>query len=317
MQDNPAMHLVIDHAAPHGGQCQSALATLKLPALWALLKRLAPSQQRNGTPQDLTPLSEHVLAQALGIDGADGLIPWAAADAKRLGLQPASGTSGWAWVTPCHWKVNADHVEMLDPADLALTDAETATLMEAMRGYFAEDGITLHPFSAGTWLAHGAVFKGLATASLERARGARIDTWMPRQPQAKTLRRLQNEMQMLLYTHPINDARAAQRQTTVNSFWVSGTGDLPANYPGAAEPETPTVDASLRTAALRDDAAAWLEAWRHLDHTTLANADAGSLTLTLCGEHQATTFAPPKGSWLARLRQRFHAPTPVQLLSTL
>jgi hypothetical protein len=311
------MHLVIDHAAPTGPQCQSAMATLQLPALAALLKRMAAAQQRSGRPQDLTPLSEHLLAQALGIDGADGLIPWAAADAHRLGLQQASGTAGWARITPCHWKVNADHVEMLDPAELALTDAETSTLMEAMRGYFAEDGITLHPFSAGTWLAHGAVFEGLATASLERARGARIDTWMPRQPQAKTLRRLQNEMQMLLYTHPINDARAAQRQTTVNSFWVSGTGALPANYSGAADSEVPSVDVSLRAAALRDDAAAWVNAWSALDRTTLASADANTLTLTLCGEHQAITFAPPKGSLLARLRQRFHAPTPVQLLSTL
>ncbi len=323
MQDNPGMHLVIDHAAPTGPLCQSAMATLQLPTLTALLKRMAPAQRRSGTPLDLTPLSEHLLAQTLGIDSADGLIPWAAADAQRLGLglQPASGAGGWARITLCHWKVHADHVEMPDPADLALSDGETSTLMEAMRGYFAEDGITLHPLSAGTWLAHGAVFQGLATASLERARGARIDTWMPRQPQAKALRRLQNEMQMLLYTHPINDARAARRQTAVNSFWVSGTGELPATCPSLREPEAPTerptVDASLRTAALHDDASAWLEAWSLLDRTTLTSADASTLTLTLCGEHQAITFAPAKGSWLTRLRQRFDAPTPAHLLSTL
>ncbi|MDE2417607.1 MAG: hypothetical protein KGN32_07350 [Burkholderiales bacterium] len=311
------MHLVIDHAAPSGPHCQAATAKLQLPHLAAWLGRLAPAQKRAGGPQDLTPLSEHLRAAARGIDAEDGLLPWAAADAHRLGLKEASQLGGWAWITPCHWRVNAYHVEMLDPADLALTDEETATLMDAMRGYFAGDGITLQALTTGTWLAHGAVFKELATASLERARDARIDTWMPRQPQAKTLRRLQNEMQMLLYTHPVNDARAAQRQTTVNSFWVSGTGELPANYPGAAEPETLTVDASLRAAALRDDAAAWLEAWSRLDSSALAKADAGSLTLTLCGEHQAITFAPVKGSWLTRLRKRLNAPTPVQLLSTL
>jgi len=321
MQDNPAMHLVIDHAAPLGTQCQSALATLQLPALAALLKRMAPVLRRSGTSEDLSPLSERVLAQAHALDGADGLIPWAAADAQRLGLlrdpQTPFDTCGWARITPCHWKVNADHVEMLDPDDLALSIEETASLMEAMRGYFAEDGITLHPLSAGTWLAQGAVFKGLATASLERARGARMDTWMPRQPQAKTLRRLQNEMQMLLYTHPINDARAAQRQTTVNSFWVSGTGELPSNGTGTANSEAPTIDTRLRAPALRDDATAWVEAWRTLDSTLLASADANSLTLTVCGEREAITFAPSSGSWLHRMRLRLKAPTPPQLLSTL
>jgi hypothetical protein len=201
--------------------------------------------------------------------------------------------------------------------DLALSDAETAVLLEAMRGYFAEDGIALHPLSAGTWLAHGAVFKDLPTASLERARDARIDTWMPRQTQASPLRRLQNEMQMLLYTHPMNDARAAQRRTTVNSFWVSGTGDLPQGYrTNTSPPPCRTLDA-LRTASLRDDAAGWVQAWQTLDTTELAAVDTSTLTLTLCGEHSAQTFAPPTGSWLTRLRRRLTAPSPNTLLASL
>jgi hypothetical protein len=38
---------------------------------------------------------------------------------------------------------------------------------------------------------------------------------------------LQNEMQMLLYTHALNDERAARRQLPVNSFWLSGTAPSP------------------------------------------------------------------------------------------
>ena len=97
-----------------------------------------------------------------------------------------------------------------------------------MQPYFAEDGITLHPLSDTTWLAQGSVLVDLPTASLARTRSARVDGWMPRQPQAQALRRLQNEMQMLLYTHPVNDARKARFLPPVNSFWISGTGTLPA-----------------------------------------------------------------------------------------
>jgi hypothetical protein len=323
MQDNAGMHILIPFAAPAGPDCQRALGQLQLPHLSKLLRQLAPGQTLQGTPQDLNPTHERVLARALALPDTNGLIPWAARDAVRLGLTAANGqnpTDGWAWITPCHWKVNADHVEMQDPADLALSDAETRTLMEAMRGYFAEDGIALHALAAGTWLARGAVLEGLTTASLERARGARIDTWMPRQPQAKTLRRLQNEMQMLLYTHPLNDARAAQRQTTVNSFWVSGTGALLVPSPSqtvAPLPEPVIPFTSLRAAALRDDAAAWLDAWHTLDRTVLAAAAPRTLTLTLCGEQQARTFAPATDAWLARLRRRMSAPSPSHILATL
>jgi hypothetical protein len=276
-----------------------------------------------GTPQDLNPTHERVLARSLRLPDINGLIPWAARDAMRLNLAPTSGqpsTGGWAWITPCHWQVNADHVEMQDPNDLALSEDETSHLMEAMRGYFAEDGISLHALSAGTWLAQGTVFENLATASLERTRGTHVDAWMPRQTQAKTLRRLQNEMQMLLYTHPLNDARSVLRKTTVNSFWVSGTGVLPVpnlSTSLAPPPDSITQVTTLRSAALRDDAVAWLDAWHTLDRTVLAAADPKTLTLTLCGEQQALTFAPATDSWLARLRWRFAAPSPSHILAKL
>ena len=47
---------------------------------------------------------------------------------------------------------------------------------------------------------------------------------------ARTLRRLQQEMQMLLYTHAVNEERARGGLLPVNSFWASGTGALPAEH---------------------------------------------------------------------------------------
>ena len=329
------MHLLIAHAAPLGPRCRAALqqhGKLQLPRLAQLLQRMTPMQQHSGGEQSLTPLSEKVRAAAAGIDATDGLVPWAALDAITLKLPGTNAPSlgaGWAWITPCHWQVNADHVEMLDPAELALTVQESAALMEAMRAYFSEDGITLYPGSAATtatsgastWLAHGAALKGLPTASLERARGATVDRWMPRQPQAKPLRRLQNEMQMLLYTHPLNDARLAAGKTTINSFWASGTGELPEHYKLPAPPwggVACTLNESLRQSNLHDDATTWLQAWHTLDRTVLADllAQPGAM-LTLCGEERAHTFAQQAGPWWRRLQRRFGAPSPAALIGSL
>jgi hypothetical protein len=325
MQDNPGMHFVIAHAAPAGPQCQEAIAKLQLPHLARLLKRLAPTAHATGSAQQLTPLYERTQAQTLGLlpstnDAADGLVPWAAQQAKTQALVTPP-TDGWAWITPCQWRVNADHVAMLDPHDLALTADESTTLQRAMQAYFAEDGIALQPVDAaapGTWLASGSVFKQLPTASLERARGARVDRWMPRQPQAQALRRLQNEMQMLLYTHPINDARAAKGLPTINSFWISGTGELPSAAAPIAEKSECSVHHDLRTAALEDHAAGWLAAWQTLDTTLLAPLyDQPAIQLTLCGENQAHTFSQLRSPWWHKLQRQLTAPTPAQLLTQL
>src|SRR5437763_1159979 len=61
----------------------------------------------------------------------------------------------------------------------------------------------------------------------DRVIGRVVDPWLPRSDRAKTVRRLQQEMQMLLYTHDVNEERTRRGLPAVNSFWVSGTGALP------------------------------------------------------------------------------------------
>jgi len=314
------MHLFISHAAPTGPQCQAAIADLALPHLNELLGLLSASPPLLGSPDTLTPLAERVRANSLGLQGPDGLIPWAATDAQHLGLTKIHGAAGWAWITPCHLTAQSNQVTMDDPLDLHLTTQECDTLRAAMKRYFEDDGITLHPLSNGTWLAFGPVFKDLPTASLERVAGSSIDSWMPQQEHAKHLRRLQNEMQMLLYTHAVNDARTARKLPTINAFWISGTGTPTAEAPTQTE-RLDAVDA-LRKPAMRDDAQAWTQAWAAVDNdqlaTLLQRAKAGkAVKLTLCGERMAVTLLLEEKPWWSRLQQRFTTSSPQQLLQSL
>ena len=221
------MHMLISHAAPSGHQCQAAVAQLALPNLNELLGLLTATPPIPDTPDALTPLPERLRATHMGLQGIDGLIPWAAMDAQQLGLTKVHGAAGWAWITPCHLNVQSNQILMDDPLELDISAQECDTLRAAMKRYFDEDAITLHPLNNGTWLAHGEVFNGLPTASLERVVGGSIEPWMPQQEGAKQLRRLQNEMQMLLYTHAVNDARSTRGKPTINAFWISGTGTPP------------------------------------------------------------------------------------------
>jgi len=321
-----ASHLLISHAAPQLPQFQAAIASLRLPALSQLLLRMARTAQLAGTPADLSPLHERAIASHWGFDWEDGLLPWAAADALRLGLLTGSNRSGWAWITPVHWEPNSDHVRMSDPHQLALTRRDLDTLRHALEPYFVQDGITLYAQPLGhaypRWLARGDVFAQLPTASLDRVRGQAVDAWMPRQPQARGLRRLQNEMQMLLYTHPVNDARADYRLSAINSFWISGTGDLPPLWTPPASPPPIAHDESLRPAVIQEDARAWAQAWAALDSGGITRLldlarNGQTVSLSLCGEQRAITFTADHAGWATRMRRRFSAGAVADLLKTL
>ncbi|MDR3371266.1 phosphoglycerate mutase [Rhodoferax sp.] len=293
------MHLIIPYAAINSEGFADAMRHLQLPNLQKLLTRLSPLPLDVGDESSLTPPHERTLARALNLNAGDGQFPWAARQAQRLGLDSAG--SAWAFITLCHWQINTGHVTMSPLPQLP--QAESDELRAAMQPYFAEDGITLHAYEAGCWLAQADIFANLASASPDRVIGRNLQAWMPESKQAAPLRRLQNEMQMLLYTHPVNDARDAHGLAPINSVWFSGTGALPANYQAPDAQTQPLVLDTLRDAALANDTATWLKAWQKLDASEIAvllqSATSGQrIQLTLCGERSSQCWhTQPQPVW--------------------
>jgi hypothetical protein len=307
------MHLLIPFAFCSSDGCAAALPALKLPQLQKLLARLTPQPLDAGDEFSLSPPHERALARALGLPVADGLIPWAA--------QQARATNGaWAFITPCHWQIGTNHIAMSGQTLPDFPAQESQALLAAMQPYFEEDGITLQYEQPTRWLAQGALFDGLATASLDRVVGRNVENWIPRSAPAAKLRRLQNEMQMLLYTHPVNDARSARGVLPVNSFWLSGTGSLSAPTPAPAT--APLVINTLRTAALNEDWASWSQAWAALDATEITTLLAAltrgePVQLTLCGERQAQSFENRPQPLLKRFMNIFGTQPAYHLLGQL
>jgi len=298
------VHLLIPFASAIAPGCTQALRTLALPQLEKLLARLAPLRTDAADEFTLSMPYERVLARECGLPGDDGRIPWAAWQVAQAGRD--AGDNAWARITPCHWTVGANHIDMSHPQAMHLEAGESRLLLAAMQPFFEEDGIALEYEAPTGWLAHGELFRNLATASLDRVVGRSIDGWMPRAPEARTLLRLQQEMQMLLYTHDVNDKRMRGGLLPVNSFWASGTGALPAEH-AAAPPPGLQIAPGLRDSALAESWHGWAAAWQQLDAQECARlvkaADGGApVTLTLCGERNARTWASrPGGTLLRRL----------------
>lgn len=276
------MHLIIPFASPGSAAGRDALSRLTTPALDALLAGSHECDRIEGDEWTLNTPHERALAKALGWTAdAHAPLPWAARQAAADGIDV--GTAAWGLVTPAHWRVGADAIHLADPRALELDEATSRALFDAVHPLFDSEGFVLQWGAPLRWYAAHADLAALPTASLDRVVGRSIDRWLPAERGARTVRRLQNEAQMLLYTHPINREREAAGTMTVNSFWLSGCGVLQRDAKYNVQ-----VDTRLTGPALAEDWPAWSAAWRSLDASMLPTRPLQ--TLTLCGERGAVTF---------------------------
>lgn len=297
------MHLLIPHASALGDACAHTLGDAALPNLAALLGRLKPSTPPIGSDEYSfhTP-AEQALAALRGLPADTA--PVAAWKAQAAGLD---GRLGWALLTPLHLAVGSDQISAHNPADLQLDAAASQALFAALNELWpTAEGWHALWLSPTEWLVAHASLAGLRSASLDRVIARSVDTWMP---EARRLRTLQNEAQMLLHHHPLNDAREARGLLPVNSVWISGCG----SDPGHALPTEVLIDERLRAPLLAGDWAAWAEAWAALDAGPVAAALARAqvdqaVAVTLCGERLAQTYSMPTRGNLTRLWQRLATP---------
>jgi hypothetical protein len=318
--DNRAMHLLIPFASALSQEVVQVLPDLTLPSLARLLQRLAPTVRDEADAYSLSPPHERALAAHWGWRGADGALPFAARAAADDGIDVQG--RAWGLVTPAHWDVGREHVSMADPAALALGEDESRALFEAVRELFESEGFTWAWGAAGRWYAAHPCLDGFASASLDRVIGRNVDLWLDAgsrgRPEGALIRRLQSEVQLLLYPHPINEAREARGALSVNSFWLSGCG--------VAQPVADAavaVEPGLRGPLLDGDTAAWMRAWVALDAGVLAElrrrmvGGAADVSLTLCGERVAQRYAAAPRSLWQRLGVGRRAPSVAAVLEAL
>ena len=311
------MHLIIPFASAQSEGGRAALRELSLPTLRALLALLTAGPPDVADELSLSAPHERALAQALGLGAQpDGTLPLAACLALRDGME--LGPGAWGRITPSHWRVGTEQVSLIDPLELGLDEPASRALLEAVRGLFESEGFVLRYGAPTAWYVSHPSLEGLPCASLDRVIGRNVDLWLTPDPRARLVRRMQSEVQMLLYTHPINDERASRAALPVNSFWLSGCGATPVQR----WPDGLTLDERLRGPALAEDWFAWSKAWHALDAgplaELLARAQRGEpVSLTLCGERTAAPYRLQPRGLMQRLGAAMNKPEALPLLEGL
>jgi hypothetical protein len=302
--------MAADH--PDRGHWQLALnkaSAQTSPDLW----RQAQRMETTAVPDSAMSASHEIAwAQALGWAVQAGQVPLAAFAAQAQGLRcPAE--HGWAFIDAVHWHISQGQVNLSVPNPISADESDA--LRKAMQPFLTQDGIDLHPCASGRWLAHASVFKHLRSVSLDRVNGQRIDHWLqPSSIAAQTeaerlLRRLQNEMQMLFYTHAVNDHRAV----ALNSIWFSGTGELPTVNTPTAKRDI-VIHQGLREAWLSHNPEVFVPAFATVWQDTIAPALARHEQVLLSDPTRGVWLQAPPHNWLDQLKSRLRPPKLSDLL---
>jgi hypothetical protein len=201
-------------------------------------------------PSQRLPALETLLARGRRSKGSEpGLEVWCLArwGVPDAGVAPYAlladggdpGDAFWLRADPCHLRVNR---------------------------HFAAAAIEFFPLRPERWYARIGEPPALRTPPLAAVRGRPVEgrtggdevRW----------RALENELQMLLHAHPVNDAREARGELPVNAVWLWGGARLqpPARTPFRRVRSADPLPAGLAVAGggsvfpLPDDAGRWLRA---------------------------------------------------------
>jgi hypothetical protein len=135
-----------------------------------------------------------------------------------------------ARIEPIHIHAARDHLVLTSTQILDITASEADALFESVKDIFAEMSVTTHRRMPHKWFIESPALQTLSTVSTAQAEGRNIDHWMPsdtsQEGVARQWRKWQNEIQMIWFNHPVNEARQAEGMLSINSVWISGNGTL-------------------------------------------------------------------------------------------
>lgn len=210
------LQLVIPHAVwPKESEAAEVTVGLK-PAAFSLLCG-------RGTRERFEPLRcLDWLAQAF--DLAD----FPAGPLTLAAEHPDAEAGYWLRADPVHLLANQFGACMADPHGLHVSPDEAEQLVANLNKQFAGDDMLFIAAAPDRWLLRLPEAPQARFAELESVFGNEdIGAFLPQGPDAARWHRRLNEMQMLLYTHPVNDIRASLGQPLINSLWLWGGGAYP------------------------------------------------------------------------------------------
>ena len=240
------IHLVIPDLFLPQQFASTACSGLAMPALEKILAR---SRREALSAQSL----ETWLCNAFGV--LDEAI--APITLQADGMEP--GQFYWLRADPVHLQLQRAHF-LLRTDELLLAD-EAAQLCESLNAHFAGERFKFFAPHPQRWYVRLESAPNLQTHPLAQVAGKNVYPYLPSGDDALYWHRVLNEVQMLLYEHPVNEARVARGEGSVNSVWLWGGGvaQKKSQQPfSAVYSDSPLVKAFAKNAGVPYENESWM-----------------------------------------------------------
>lgn len=134
-----------------------------------------------------------------------------------------SGSAYWLYAAPVHLVLQRDTFSLAAPVPLVIDVDESAALTTALNQHFEADGLMFF-WHKTQWFLRLEQNPNIQTTAPEAALNKAVDAYLPAGEGATKWASFTNEIQMLLFEHPINLTREAKKLPAINSVWCYGLG---------------------------------------------------------------------------------------------
>ena len=205
-----SVHLVIPGLFLPKDIAAEVHAGLSLPALEKILGR--------GHSEVLEPVALEELLYGLFDMRSAGDAPIAPVSAAFDGLSAGC----WLRADPVHLRLQRDQMLMLPVTEIRSDEA--GQMCASLNEYFAGQGMEFLAPHPQRWYVRLDSLPDIRTRPISQVIGADVRRALPTGEDAPCWHRILNEIQMLLFAHPLNESRDARGTLTINSVWLWGAG---------------------------------------------------------------------------------------------
>jgi hypothetical protein len=129
----------------------------------------------------------------------------------------------WLYAAPVHLQLQRDTFSLAGV--LTLEPEESAALTAALNKHFKADAL-MFLWHQDKWFLRFDSNPNITTHAPQAALNKAVEAYLPTGEGAMQWAAFTNEVQMLLFEHPINQAREAKNLPVVNSIWCYGLGKI-------------------------------------------------------------------------------------------
>jgi hypothetical protein len=145
-----------------------------------------------------------------------------------LAWQQAGNDTGrgfWLYAAPVHLVLQRDTFSLAEPVPLPLENDEIDALTSALNRHFKVDKLQFFWYE-NQWFLRLESNPNIQTHAPEVAFNKAVGAYLPTGEGAIKWAAFTNELQMLLFEHPVNQAREAKNLPAINSIWCHGGGQV-------------------------------------------------------------------------------------------